>query len=243
MNNFLKKMNNFIADNNKTISHMAKKIIAIIKTDKNIETSKQLANECDVSLSMVSKFCKKIGYKNVNEILFLIRLAQQDLNSVVKNTDKKTYTSLMNKIIRARKILFVGRGNANIINCDFKAKLDRLGIWSQTTNSKYEEVGLSRICDERDLIIINSVTMQHEYLQTIIKNSFSNIVVITTAELMVDKPNVEVIKYNTNSRELRFDRVFSIDSRNAIQNIFDSVFEEMLKIPGNLELLKLTSYK
>ena len=243
INNFFYKLNELREHPNKNIGRITNIIIDTMKQNKIIDSTKKLAQLCSVSPSMITKYTKISGYNNTNEILFLMQeIVNQEKNQ--KHTSKNNiYKEIATYIWSCRKIQLVGRGNAYITNQDFKSKLERLDLWAIQANSKYEEIGYANLLTYKDLMIINSTTLQHDYINQLITNSNCKILLITNNQKIKETPNMWVINYQIDNIEQRFDRYYTMQARNLTLTIFDNIFKEIMNIDGAIELLKLTRYK
>lgn len=140
---------------------IAKALIKKIQSRVRLTTGRDLAAELCVSSATLTKFIKAVDLKNLNELLLIHNQTVADpQNRKIKN-QKKLYHQAAALIDAARKVFFLGVSGSLFNNQDFGLKLMRLDKWVVIPVNKYEQVGLAKLLTASDLIVMNSLSLQH----------------------------------------------------------------------------------
>lgn len=236
---FMDNINKSVRGNSVMVGHISNWILEKIKKEEYIESAKTLAYEIGVSNAMLSKYSKIIGYDNFSEVIFLVKCAiNTDNNLSDKVTDKKIKKA-SNLITGSRKIFFVGVSNAYLTNMDFWHKLCRLDLWCVPGINKYEQIGQSKLLTKDDLIILNSVSMQHTWMKKLLEESPAKKIVITAADAKLD---ADVVFHYEAKEDSSFRRLSTIKNRLEVMKVYDAIFTEMLKDDKYKKLLIKSGY-
>lgn len=160
--NDVAKKNNFFAI---ISTHLLKKLA---KGEK-LKPTKEFCAEIFVSTSTMSNFIKVIGLSNYKELIFIHNLSIETNNNAEnevkkpagKELSEKNYSEAGKLIEWARKVFFLGVSSNHFANLDLAVKLQRIDKWVVVPSGKYEQVGLSKLLTEDDLIICSSISLQH----------------------------------------------------------------------------------
>lgn len=236
------KLNKIINNNTTSMKYIANCLKNAQIEERLIKSASSFADDIGVSKSNISKFTKLMKYDNFSEIIFLNNHVWKvwDHAPDAKSNELDKAAELINK---SRKILFLGVSNSYISNEDFSLKLQRMDKWVVSPPSKYDQAGMSKILTSQDLIIINSATLQHEWINHIIESSPARKVVIT---------NNKNIKFNANARctflyygnkdAYNNSGPYTEGSRVDSLKIFDQLFKKLIKIPENRYMLANSMY-
>lgn len=221
--------------------------IAKILTNKiykkiKIERAIEIANEANVSNATITKFVKAIGFNNFNELALIHNssLVTKEKEAKVTNDDIIKAAELIDK---ARKILFIGVSNSYIINEDFGTKLQRMDKWVVMNPSKYEQAGLAKLLNEQDLLIVNSISLQHTWMSDLAKMTKAKVIVITAVDKKSLKFDSDIyFKIRTGERNDLF-RIVTMENRNEVYKVFDQIMGALLKNDDNFKMLEASSYR
>lgn len=213
-----------------------------IKSFNKVTTATDLAEESYVSNATITKFIKHLGFNNFNELAFIHNQNKEIIETETITTEDE-YKNVADEINNARKILFIGVSNSHFINLDFANKLMRLDKWVINTPSKYEQVGFSKIITEKDLLIVNSVSLQHTWMIDIIKKTKGKVILISSIEpsTLGVKPD-HFFKLDAKEKSDHF-RIFTEQNRIMALQVFDEIFHHLIKDKKNYEALRMTSYR
>lgn len=219
-------------------SKIAKILIDKRKNEIKVGRAIELAVECAVSNSMITKFAKELGFNNASEMAYVHNNFAKSIEWV--NSDK-SYEKAAQLITKARKVFLVGVSNSYTINQDFASKLLRLDKWVIFTPNKYEQVGLAKLLGPKDVLIVNSVSLQHTWMIDIMKNTSAKIILIASKPAQAIETEL-FFEISTDERTDPF-RVYTAKNRIAAFEILDKIFYELYKKPENQVLMKVSSYK
>ncbi len=237
------KLNAIRRNSSITNAHIANEILKLVKNSTKIYKSKDLAQLLNVSSAAISKFVKKCDFNNFNELCFVHN------QSISKEYEGNIYNQVIkdaaNLISNSHKILFVGVSGSYINNLDFARKLQRLNKCVFTPESKYDQIGLSKLLTNNDLVIINSLSLQHTWILDLIK--------ITKAKIMLSSsfiPNDKVIKdkinvfnHVENVKDFKGGlRLYSTDSLLKVVTFYIKIFEYLINDEDNFQYLQTSSY-
>lgn len=217
---------------------LTNKIYKKIKVERAIE----IANEANVSNATITKFVKAIGFNNFNELALIHNssLVTKEKEAKVTNDDIIKAAELIDK---ARKILFIGVSNSYIINEDFGTKLQRMDKWVVMNPSKYEQAGLAKLLNEHDLLIVNSISLQHTWMSDLAKKTKAKVIVITAVDKKSLKFDCDIyFKIRTGERNDLF-RIVTMENRNEVYKVFDQIMGALLKNDDNFKMLEASSYR
>lgn len=238
---YLLTLNKLRDNGSASIKHIAKNLIEYLRIGKRLAKTKTLSHVLSISPSMISKFVKQCGFNNFNELCFIHN------QSIVDQDPKAEFDQLIKDagelISNCVKILFIGVSGSHISNLDFANKLVRLNKWVLTPASKYDQIGLNNLMTNQDLLIVNSVSLQHEWMIDVIKNTKAKVLLISSffPDSIKHKINLYWALHHTNDFRGGL-RLYSTDSRLKILSFYILVFEYLIEKPENLRLLQLSSY-
>lgn len=223
-------------------SRIAGLLLHKIKDFEKIESATLLAHETYVSNATITKFVKHLGFSNFNEMAFIHNQNKEIIEETpVKINDE--FTKVADVINDSKKILLIGVSNSHFINSDFANKLHRINKWVVNTPSKYEQVGYSKILTENDLLIVNSVSLQHTWMIDVMKKTKAKIILISSVEpaSIGIKPDYY---FRLNAKE-RSDhhRIFTEQNRMQAFQIYDEIFHRLIEDKKNYDFLRATSYR
>lgn len=157
-----------------TLSKTEKKIADyVVKHNKdllNIHIS-ELANQINVSVAAITRFCKKIGAASFVEFKILLRGAveqarethdaingvNQIYESVIKSTNSLTnidkYKKACEWIINANKIHIYGIGSSGLSAEEFNLRLSRMGFFVDKHTDSHAMIIASSILTSEDIVI------------------------------------------------------------------------------------------
>lgn len=227
---------------NNSFSRIAGLLLWKIKSFDKLTTATALAEESYVSNATITKFIKHLGCGNFNEMAFIHNQNKEVVETKVEVIDAN-FKSAADALNKAKKIFFIGVSNSHYINSDFANKLTRIDKWVINTPSKYEQVGLSKILTDKDIIIVNSVSLQHTWMIEIMKKTAAKIILVSS----VDPATIKVkptfyFRLTAKERSDHF-RVTTEENRLQALKIFDSLFHALIQNKTNYDLLHKTSYK
>ncbi|MEQ7193176.1 MurR/RpiR family transcriptional regulator [Enterococcus avium] len=131
----------------------------------------ELADRINTSPATITRFCKRLEYRNYNEFKTLIEseLRDTDLPSDSIATITSSYEEILlesSKIIKekqlqqfilninnANKILVIGIGSSGLTAIEFSVRLARMGINAQSITDSYNMVAQSNLLTEGDMLI------------------------------------------------------------------------------------------
>ena len=236
---FMNRINKSTRTDNGTTKYISLSILKKINNCNPFLSAKEFASDIGVSNAMLTKYTKSMGYKNFSEIMFLVRSSIK--LSMEKNGEvtQPSMTKASKLISESRKIFFIGVSSGYISNTDFAQKLNRLDKWTVLPPNKYEQIGQATLLTEKDLIILNSVSLQHTWMLDIISNTKAKVILITASN---KKVTCDILfKYKV-SENTSFKREVTAESRIEVLKIFDEIFKCMINSEKNKEQLIKTSY-
>lgn len=238
---YLLTLNTIKINGSNVNKHIANKLIECLKNHNKLDKIHNLSQKLDVSMSSITKFVKVCGLLNFNELCYIHN------NAIVEHNDKTEFSQLIvdvgDLITQSKKILFIGVSGSHISNLDFANKLMRLNKWVLTPQSKYDQIGLNNLLTVNDLLIVNSVSLQHKWIIEVIKNTKAKVLLISSLlpPEIIKKITIywKLEEINDFSGGLR---LYTTDSRIKILQFYILVFEYLIEDPKNLELLQISSY-
>lgn len=242
INNYIQQLE-YLKEHDQTImSLIAKYLLNNLDSKREITEARQIANTIGISNAMISKFCKKLGYKNIYEVLFLQKITKNFSQEHKNKNQVVNVIQAVNLIEKARKIFFLGVSNGFLVNQDFARKINRLDKWTYVTDNKYEQIGNARLLGASDLLIATSVSLQHRWMQKIIKTTPAKVILIS-----------HVLPHNLKSNVTLYFQVFSsildtvhrnvtYEPRTNALKIFDQIYQKLTSYGHNKCLLTLTRY-
>ncbi|VEU58322.1 MurR/RpiR family transcriptional regulator [Mycoplasmopsis gallinacea] len=225
--------------------HIACKILKYIKDLKPIEKAIDFCDKNGISPSTFTAFCKKMGFSNVKELIFMHeQILENYKKKKLSKKDSDNKIKLAARIIdNSRKILFIGVSGALSTNIDFQLKLLRMDKNAIVVWNKYEQIGLSKLLTEKDVIIVNSVSFQHKWMIDIVKHTKAAVIVVSSWMPPEVKDKVKFFFHiKTNERQDAL-RVFTMQSKIFAVEIYYKIFIELQKNQKNQENLELSSYR
>ncbi len=207
-----------------------KEIAKYLNVDRNYSklTATNLANQCYVSISYVTKFCKKLGFSGFNDFKYHLvheyenqkltkdqysnfsvqnykNDVQHSIESTVQQIDFSQLQFLSQKIINSQQIYIYAVDDCEIIANELTTKLIRLGI---------------------NCLILNNQRM----LETIIKN---------------DKDNSILIYVSFNEKPINLERINNLLAAKKLKSIIiteDSNQQNITAFDYKLNYLNATNY-
>lgn len=224
-------------------SYIATKILEMLQNGEKFTKAIDFAKTIGVSNSALTFFVKKTNLTNFKEIIFVHNL----LIDFKSNTEKVDYGDSIYKAAKilnsANKIFLVGVSSSVGFNYDFYLKLLRMDKHCILVWNKYEQIGLSHILNENDVIIVNSISLQHLWMIEIIKKTKAKVILISSWIPEEIKNKVKFyFKVDSNEKNDGL-RLYSMKSRIASAEIFYKIYDCMKSMGDNLEKIKLTSYR
>ncbi|MGP4106034.1 MurR/RpiR family transcriptional regulator [Virgibacillus sp. L01] len=143
----------------------------------NIHIS-ELANQINVSVAAITRFCKKIGAASFVEFKILLRGAveqsddthdaingvNQIYESVIKSTNSLTnidkYEKACEWILNAKKIYIYGIGSSGLSAEELNLRLSRMGFFVDTHTDSHAMIIASSILTPEDIVIAISSSGQ-----------------------------------------------------------------------------------
>lgn len=236
---FMDKLNTSVRKDTGTINLISGWIYKKIKDKEYIESAKAFAFEIGISNAMLSKYAKSLGYDNFAEIIFLVKSSIENDGSDEEIISDSKIKAAARMILDCRKIYFVGVSSGYLTNSDFSHKLNRLDLWCVTNMNKYEQIGQSKLLTSDDLVIINSVSLQHTWMTDILNNTSAKTIVLTASD---NKIKPDILFHYFPQENASFNRRKTIKNRIEVLNIYDQIFSEMTRNSKLERLLKITSY-
>lgn len=236
---FMDKLNISVRNDTGTINLISGWILKKIKDKEKLDSAKSFAREIGVSNAMLSKYAKSIGYDNFSEVIFLIKNTidgEGKEEEIISDSKIKKASKL---ILNSRKIFFVGVSSGYLSNLDFSHKLNRLDLWCVTSMNKYEQIGQSKLLTSDDLIIVNSVSLQHIWMKQIIDQTEAKVMVLTASD---QKIKSDIIFHYNPKENASFNRNKTVKNRIIVLNIYDQIFNELIKDKRLSKLLRISSY-
>ncbi|VEU69372.1 Uncharacterised protein [Mycoplasmopsis californica] len=235
---------NYLRKNASTTNmHIANELLKLVKNQAKINKTKELAAQLNVSTAAISKFVRKCEFNNFNEFCFVHN------QSILNDDDKTIYSELIKKsaelIGKSHKIMFIGVSGSYINNLDFAHKLQRLNKCVLTPESKYDQIGLSRLLTNEDLLIVNSLSLQHTWILDVIANTKAKVILSSSfvPEHMGIKDKIDVFNLVENIKDFKGGlRLYTTDSLLKVASFYIKIFEYLIKDESNLHYLQLSSY-
>lgn len=225
----------------------------ILRNPDKIPTYKitQLANEAEVSISTISKFCHVIDLEGFDELRFMIkyRSARDNIDNKLLLTLSTTHSNVDSRISDVAKLLnneskvyIFAKSNSANIAFDFYYKIRKIR---------------SNIVFERDTQLIDEATSKIDSGIVILVSNSANNYICNIAEKLYGKNNIKIISItnNNNSRLHRFSNIcltgtpFEIDptikqylpfnSKYSLMYISDLIFYTYFQMNYNKNLDKL----
>ena len=165
----------------KTLSKTEKKIAEYVIDHKSTLLNihiQELANEIDVSIATITRFCKSIGATGFVEFKILLRDAieqpdeiddaihtvDQIYHSVIKATNPLTnmhdYEIACEWIFAAKSIHIYGLGSSGLSAHELKTRLARMGLSVDTYTDSHAMIINSSILTPEDIVIVISSSGQ-----------------------------------------------------------------------------------
>lgn len=242
LNQYVQRLEKVKNENKTSIGLIAKYLLNNLDQKTKIESANQIARDIAVSNAMISRFCLVMGFKNIYEVLFLQKLTKtQEQEQKYHNSDlmiKKAAAFIEN----ARKVFFIGVSNGFLINQDFARKINRLDKWTYVSDNKYEQVGNARLLIEKDLLIVNSVSLQHTWMRKIIKNTLAKVILISDTIPKELKNKITIFFPLLSDHSDNIHRNVTYEERTSALKILDLIFQELINKRHNQLLLKATRY-
>ena len=245
LENYKSRLNKIANSNNEMMKYIANELIFRNVQKKEITKAVEFSKEIGVSNALLTKFTKVIGYRTFAEIIFLHNECVKNIIEVEKeNRSINKFDKAAEIIDKSRKIFLVGVSSGYIENLEFAKKLNRLDKWTVCSDNKYEQIGGARILTHLDVIVINSVSLQHSWMEKIINETKAKVILVTSnKDLRFPKDNVLKIYYSS-GESTSFERTYTIGSRLKVMEILDGIFTSLLSTRPELKaLLNLSSYR
>ncbi|WP_027120585.1 MurR/RpiR family transcriptional regulator [Mycoplasmopsis lipofaciens] len=225
-----------------TNKYISEKLLLYIKNKIKLSKAINFCQEIGVSPAAITILSKKIGLKNVKELIFV-----HNNSLILKEEDKDLEDSIYSKIASliniSEKIFFIGVSGAIGVNLDFQIKLLRMNKNAILLMNKYEQIGISKLLTEKDTIILNSVSLQHKWMIDIIKNTKANVVLLSSWLPKNIKNKVTYfLKIKDNERHDGL-RLYTMEGRVTTSRMFFHIFKKLQENSDNYKNLQLTSYR
>lgn len=210
-----------------TLSKTEKKIADYVihhnKTLLNIHIQ-ELADKINVSISTITRFCKKIGASSFVEFKILLRDAvkqtdethdaidavDQIYHSVIKSTNSLTnihdFETACNWIFEAKSIHIYGIGSSGLSAQELKLRLARMGLFVDTHTDSHAMIINASILTSQDVIIaISSSGQTKEIIDgiQIAKQQDAKIIAITNYSETSLAKNSDLILYTSSIQTYR----------------------------------------
>ncbi|WP_169734601.1 hypothetical protein [[Mycoplasma] collis] len=109
--------------------------------------------------------------------------------------------------------------------------------------NKYEQIGISKILTENDLIIVNSVSLQHKWIVDIMETTKTKIVLVSSWMPQHLKSKINYFfKISSNERQDGL-RIFSSEIKEKTLLFFNKILKESRTDPTNYDFLERSSYQ
>lgn len=242
VNKYKIKLNSMDRNCSTVNQHILNKL-SELRTKKIIIHSAVFLKEfSSVSLSSLSKFSRKLGYGSINIVIFLNNNSFKEIKNNKKNINSKIFDAA-SFINLANKVFFVGVSGSHIINKDFSEKLIRLDKWVICNDNKYNQIGNSKLLNENDVVIVNSLSLQHPWIRELIISCKAKIILFTSnREFIAPKNTISFYTQDNINFDGSFDRTYTTDARIKTLKMYDEIFNELIKRDIYINNLKKTSY-
>jgi DNA-binding MurR/RpiR family transcriptional regulator len=174
---------NRIQKYNTTLTAIDRKIVDYLLANKdNIihKTIIDLSKEIDVSTASITRFCKKIHFSSFQEMKYSLSKNSAEpsktdgtvdtiyhyYDMILKSTQQFISEEKMNriveKIMKAEKILFCGIGNSGLLALEFNSRIERMGLNTSAITDPHVMLMRSTLLGENDLLFCFSNSGQTE---------------------------------------------------------------------------------
>ncbi|UUM19529.1 MULTISPECIES: hypothetical protein [unclassified Mycoplasma] len=224
-------------------SYIASELLIRNKRGILLTQARKFCTEIAVSPSTFTFFTRRIGLSNVKELLYIH-------NSMIENSEHKPKKIKLNNaynlaqlINTAHKILLVGVSGASWMNQGFYIQLLRMNKNAIYVANKYEQFGLSKILTSKDLIIVNSISLQHNWMIKLMENTHAQVALISSwaPKHLLNKLAL-FVEISSKERQDGL-RIFTNDAREKTLKFFNKVLDELRENPENLNYLTKSSYR
>jgi DNA-binding MurR/RpiR family transcriptional regulator len=164
---------NRIQQYNTTLTAMDRKIAEYLLANKDSiihKTILDLSKEMDVSAASITRFCKKIHFSSFQEMKYSLSKNADEPNKIEGTVDtiyhyydmilkstqqfisEEKVNGIVEKIMKAEKILFCGIGNSGLLALEFNSRIERMGMDSSAITDPHVMLMRSTLLDENDLL-------------------------------------------------------------------------------------------
>lgn len=243
LDKYIQKLVTIKENDTTSIKLIASYFIENLEKDKLIVDASSIAIDIGISNALISKFVKKMKYQNIHEILFLQKLYKKE----AKRKDRKEkvrpqIVKVARLIENQRKIFFIGVSNGFNVNMDFARKINRLDKWTYVSDNKYEQIGLSRLLTPKDLIIVTSISLQHQWMTNIILKTNAKVILISKNLPKKIKEKVDIFFKVISNNVDTIHRYVTFVSRLDALKTFDRIYAELISYQHNKKLMIFTRY-
>ncbi|VEU76005.1 hypothetical protein [Mycoplasmopsis columboralis] len=223
--------------------YIASELLSRNKKGTFISQAKEFCEEIGVSPSAFTFFSRKIKLNNVKEIVYIHNQLIENREAKIKDTKNTLAKDVAKLINSSNKIHLVGVSGAAGMNMDLQIQLLRMNKNCIQMWNKYEQIGLSKILTENDLVIVNSISLQHQWMIKIMEMTSAKIVLISSwiPEHLESKISY-FYKISTNERQDGL-RIFTSEGREKTLAFYNSILKELRSDPTNYEYLTRSSYR
>ncbi|AKA50031.1 hypothetical protein [Mycoplasmopsis gallinacea] len=221
--------------------YIAEQLLHKLKMKQRIERGVEFCEEIGVSPSALSIFVKVFEVNNAKEIFFLHNSSINAKYEIENNEDQKIVQAaeLINK---AHRNFFIGVSGALGNNMDFQIKLLRMNKTAIIVWNKYEQIGISRLLNKDDVIIVNSVSLQHSWMIDLIKYTEAKIILLSSWMPDEIKDKVTIFFQILSKEQNDGMRLYAMEGRMFVSEIYYRIFKVMQQDPKNFKNLQITSF-
>ncbi|WP_426461331.1 hypothetical protein [Mycoplasma hafezii] len=240
---YVSKLISCTNENNDVYSFIAKELLNNVNSKIQIKHAKDFCETIGVSPAAFSYFSKRIGFENVKELVFIHNQIIKVNTNVKKEIVDQTVQEAARLIDLAHKILFIGVSGAAGLNLDLQLSLLRMDKNAILVYNKYEQIGLSRLLKSNDVMIVNSISLQHKWMINIIKQTEAKVILISSwiPKEIQNKVNV-YFQVETDERTDGL-RLFTSKGREKTLVFYKDIFKELRNNKSNFENLQKSSYQ